>query len=375
MKKSLNVQSEHDCKQACTHARVTFAFSCSSLSYRSFAAPGSQVLPNCLLSDSEQRGLLLGADYIHEEGHWLFAWNSEDQHCRIETNNLRVPPYGDQYPSKWDHPNMWQYFTVSGRPCRRGTTCSLHRDAGFWSCELEDGDVDSWDYCCRPDHHCGYSEDYQYPWCYVGNSNPEQWRPCNDHYFPTRPSHDNNHGFKYEEPQYWPVAYLHKESPPNVTFDPLIPPTDNFLDGHRSNYAKKMNYFRANEQKKNSQKRPTENISLDITHNNNPNDISILIRGTTSIANSKTVPSIKETTQMMDIVEDNIDLTGVTFEMTDSTNSSKPMKQLSEIYTTTKLHPRFVETETHSTVTKSPGRVSKTWHWKAKDATANVQSN
>lgn len=168
---------------------------------------------------------------------------------------------------------------------------------------------------------------------------------------------------------------MHKESPPNVTFDPLIPPTDNFLDGHRSNYAKKMNYFRANEQKKNSQKRPTENISLDITHNNNPNDISILIRGTTSIANSKTVPSIKETTQMMDIVEDNIDLTGVTFEMTDSTNSSKPMKQLSEIYTTTKLHPRFVETETHSTVTKSPGRVSKTWHWKAKDATANVQSN
>lgn len=74
-------------------------------------------------------------------------------------------------------------YTVNGWPCKRGTTCQENRIAGFWSCELEGGEVGSWDYCCRPDHRCGYSQGYSYPWCYVGPSR-DQWRKCSDRYYP-----------------------------------------------------------------------------------------------------------------------------------------------------------------------------------------------
>lgn len=57
---------------------------------------------------------------------------------------------------------VWTSFSVTGRPCKWGTRCSLWKEAGVYSCATEDGD---WDYCCRPDHHCGYSEGYSYPWC------------------------------------------------------------------------------------------------------------------------------------------------------------------------------------------------------------------
>lgn len=56
------------------------------------------------------------------------------------------------------------YITVSGRPCRAGTKCEKNRIAGFYSCELEGGEVGSWDFCCRDDHPCGYSRDFEYPW-------------------------------------------------------------------------------------------------------------------------------------------------------------------------------------------------------------------
>lgn len=72
---------------------------------------------------------------------------------------------------------------MSGWPCRRGTGCIQNKVAGFWFCELEGGDENSWDYCCRPDHHCGHSQGFRYSWCYVG---PErtQWRKCSDKYYP-----------------------------------------------------------------------------------------------------------------------------------------------------------------------------------------------
>ncbi|CAG4958039.1 unnamed protein product [Parnassius apollo] len=77
----------------------------------------------------------------------------------------------------------WRHYTVSGYPCRRGTTCAQNHVAGHWACELEGGEIGSWDYCCAPEHRCGYSEGFQKPWCYVGPSH-EQWRPCSEKYYP-----------------------------------------------------------------------------------------------------------------------------------------------------------------------------------------------
>lgn len=37
--------------------------------------------------------------------------------------------------------DAWQRFTVRGWPCRRGTQCALNKEAGFWSCEVEGGDL------------------------------------------------------------------------------------------------------------------------------------------------------------------------------------------------------------------------------------------
>ena len=68
-------------------------------------------------------------------------------------------------------------YTVNGDRCLRGG-CRLNVDVKYWFCEVEGGA--GWDYCCRPEHRCGYSEGYQYPWCFVGEAGYDQWRPCDE---------------------------------------------------------------------------------------------------------------------------------------------------------------------------------------------------
>ncbi|CAB3241722.1 unnamed protein product [Arctia plantaginis] len=77
----------------------------------------------------------------------------------------------------------WRHYTVSGFPCRDGTTCAQNHIAGHWACEPEGGEIGSWDYCCAPTHRCGYSEGFHKPWCYVGPAD-DQWRPCSEKYYP-----------------------------------------------------------------------------------------------------------------------------------------------------------------------------------------------
>lgn len=55
----------------------------------------------------------------------------------------------------------WMRFTVNGQPCRSGSYCTQNTNIDIWSCPVDQGD---WDYCCRPDHKCGYSEGVNYPW-------------------------------------------------------------------------------------------------------------------------------------------------------------------------------------------------------------------
>ncbi|XP_047344539.1 uncharacterized protein LOC124947018 [Vespa velutina] len=145
----------------------------------------------------------------------------------------------DTFPPSPDFATF-QHYTVNGYPCKRDTKCERNDVAGFWSCETEGGEVGSWDYCCEPNHHCGYSQGFHYPWCYVGLSD-DQWRPCSEKYYPYLPSprpiqqdvyHNHHHHHHYGDyngddhgdrndinyySRHWPVTYLHREPPPNCT--------------------------------------------------------------------------------------------------------------------------------------------------------------
>ncbi|XP_063391231.1 uncharacterized protein LOC134676779 [Cydia fagiglandana] len=97
-----------------------------------------------------------------------------------------VRPIERPYPGEKEEGPIavsWSKYTVSGFPCRAGTTCAQNHVAGHWACEPEGGEVGSWDYCCAPSHRCGYSEGFSKPWCYVGPEN-DQWRPCSEKYYP-----------------------------------------------------------------------------------------------------------------------------------------------------------------------------------------------
>ncbi|XP_011056009.1 PREDICTED: uncharacterized protein LOC105147010 [Acromyrmex echinatior] len=136
--------------------------------------------------------------------------------------------FGSLYP---DESSTFRYYTVNGYPCKRGTKCEKNKLAGFWACETEGGGFDSWDYCCAPTHHCGFSQGYHYPWCYVGLSE-DQWRPCSEKYYPYLPSPRPFRPMigsedRYDRPnrpydpnyygRHWPITYLHREPPPNCT--------------------------------------------------------------------------------------------------------------------------------------------------------------
>ena len=50
--------------------------------------------------------------------------------------------------------------TVNGERCLRA--CRQNREAGFYYCQVDE--AGSWDFCCRPDHFCGYSRGLAVPW-------------------------------------------------------------------------------------------------------------------------------------------------------------------------------------------------------------------
>ncbi|XP_050305969.1 uncharacterized protein LOC126743078 [Anthonomus grandis grandis] len=272
--KSLYVPTELDCKVECSKARQGNAFRCMTFS---FVTDGPKIGHNCYLSDIMQRDLLPNVDYVDDPTSWLFTWDNHNPECV----NLAYKHLHDGVSSKGfendarDYVNaldVWRVYSVKGWPCKRGTLCKENRVTGFWYCELEGGEHDAWDYCCSPDHHCGFSNGYPYSWCYVGPSRT-QWRKCNDQYYPyihnvldrfdtdKRPWHTSGyipppphtHGYRpdrpsaplrpegpkpsldeYEQqfdseflsppkpggfgqPRRWPVSYLHKEMPPNNT--------------------------------------------------------------------------------------------------------------------------------------------------------------
>ncbi|XP_063918862.1 uncharacterized protein LOC135134174 isoform X1 [Zophobas morio] len=183
-KKALQVATEEECKAECSKLRENTLFQCVSLSYNTRSPKWE---PNCKLSDILQRDLLPNVDYVPDPDSWLFAWDIYNPECRAVANepvHNHIGRPDDRYDNDiYNAIGTWRVYSVSGWPCRRGTLCKENRVAGFWYCELEGGDANTWDYCCRPDHQCGFSDGFPYQWCYVGPGRT-QWRKCSDRYYP-----------------------------------------------------------------------------------------------------------------------------------------------------------------------------------------------
>uniref|UniRef100_A0A6P7GI62 Uncharacterized protein LOC114338448 n=1 Tax=Diabrotica virgifera virgifera TaxID=50390 RepID=A0A6P7GI62_DIAVI len=308
IKKSLHVSSELECKEECTRARLKSLFQCMSFS---FWSKGSRNVPNCYLSDIYQRDLLAKLDYVYDPNALLFAWDNYNPDCvllandPVHTNHISGggPIDRDYFSHALD---TWRVYSVNGWPCKRGALCKENVRTGFWFCEIEGGEHGAWDYCCRPDHQCGASNGYPYLWCYVGPDRT-QWRRCNDRYYPyihntdrivdgkylppgqsrpwrpplfrpdrlpsqnplppPKPSLDQYEMIFDEEfleppkpgglgqPRHWPVSYLHKEMPPNVTDSRLMRMTadtkysaiQNLIDVIKNNDLKSVQYHISNQ--------------------------------------------------------------------------------------------------------------------------------
>ncbi|XP_055917150.1 uncharacterized protein LOC129949610 isoform X2 [Eupeodes corollae] len=247
IKKIISVASEVECKKECIRYRENTSFKCYSFSF------GSQATTfNCEMSDLDQTELKLNIHYTHtpDRDYWLFAWNPFDWTCRDKVNTIggtRVN--NDRRMDIFREPGdvAWRHYTVSGKPCRVSSPCEKNLVTGFYSCEIETGEIGSWDYCCKADHPCGYSQGFDYPWCFVGDE-PDQWRKCSDRYYPGNkttsiihthsgitlsPHKDkkkSNTSFQrpprpgglqslsdFTAARLWPVTYLYSEGPPNAT--------------------------------------------------------------------------------------------------------------------------------------------------------------
>ncbi|KAF5304702.1 hypothetical protein FQA39_LY09479 [Lamprigera yunnana] len=309
IKKSVLVDNEIECKAECTKEREKGAFQCMSFSFRLSPVKGT---PNCDLSDILQRDLLSNVDFVADPDAWLFSWDLRNPNC-VSVIVIGNTIFGgetiidDKYKENGvipEHPvrpqDTWKVYSVSGYPCKRGSFCRENTVAGFWYCELEGREDHSWDYCCSPSHHCGYSEGFPYQWCYVGPKKT-QWRKCNDKYYPYTtsladrydypqgnhylPETSSNHvpdyevvskpGYKPDKPppennfldppkpggfgqsRHWPISYLHKELPQNnslpdveFSFDLSKAPKSRNVDSKSEAIGNLIETIKSNELKK-----------------------------------------------------------------------------------------------------------------------------
>ncbi|XP_055593416.1 uncharacterized protein LOC129744747 isoform X2 [Uranotaenia lowii] len=260
IKKVISVNTELDCKNECARLRESSPFKCMSFSFGSQASTY-----NCEMSDLDQSELKLGVHYAHtnDRDFWLFAWNPFDYTCRDKIITISSGSSNGGNRNRMNHDRRmdvfrepgdgsWRQYTVSGKACRPESKCERNKVTGFYSCEIEGGEIGSWDYCCKPEHPCGYSQGFEYPWCFVGDA-PDQWRKCSDKYFPPKPHHQqqqhyqqhpnglangsrhqdkNKKGEIYQPPpkpgglrhldevtapaETWPVTFFYEKGPPGI---------------------------------------------------------------------------------------------------------------------------------------------------------------
>ncbi|KAK0097427.1 hypothetical protein PV326_001890 [Microctonus aethiopoides] len=280
------VTSEADCRRKCSGLRQKSMAPCMSFNYR---VVDDNLGDNCYLSDISMRDLRPGLDFTHDQDYVLYVWRETEPKCSLIFINdyfenrqpnfnplnyqfdhghasINGKPYNkpenpyyyeisvpepnkpglsssdqnfngngnNDYDERYFFSNIpnefsvFKRFTVNGQACKRGTRCEKNLLVGYWSCEPEGAAPGDWDYCCEPNHHCGFSQGYNYQWCYVGSS-IDQWRPCSDKYYPyeinprpntpaiSQPSYPRDDNDANHHSRHWPITFLHGEAPPNGT--------------------------------------------------------------------------------------------------------------------------------------------------------------
>jgi len=228
---TVSTRDEEDCARECDYYRGKGQYQCSAFAFRRDSGRISS--GNCVLSDSYGRNIDVDMEYVRD--YVVYEFSGEGRNCRSNDGG------GGQ------DEGLAGEFTVNGQRCLRGG-CRLNPDVNYWYCEIEEDR--GWDYCCRPEHRCGYSEGFSYPWCFVGEAGYDQWRPCDSE---RARIGDRQSGYdSYGRPLY---AYLHEDKPPQqvgpssrentpaATDVPLVPfNSDNIpfmsINEHRIDYGR-----------------------------------------------------------------------------------------------------------------------------------------
>jgi len=131
-----SARDEEECARECDYYRGSGQYQCNAFSYRRNYGSNTD---NCVLSDSYGRDI--DVDLTYERDYDVYEFSGRGPHCR---NDNDIDSAGE--------------YTVNGQRCLRGG-CRLNPDVNYWYCEVAEDR--GWDYCCRPEHRCGYSEGFR----------------------------------------------------------------------------------------------------------------------------------------------------------------------------------------------------------------------
>ena len=132
---SKRVLDAEDCARECDFSRGSSSFQCNAFA---FSVSVGRYQDNCVLSDSYGRNI--DVDLQFERDFDVYEYSGEGGRCRAGAGGAGGA------------------VTVNGARCLRGG-CRLNPDVNYWYCETDE--ALGWDYCCRPEHRCGYSEGFQ----------------------------------------------------------------------------------------------------------------------------------------------------------------------------------------------------------------------
>ena len=151
-------RDEEECARECDYYRGQGQYQCNAFSYRRDVGSYSD---NCLLSDSYGRNIDVDLEYVRDYS--VYEFSGQGRNCRNNDGDNGEPKTDTLSFMVVMHNlvadvGMAGEYTVNGQRCLRGG-CRLNPDVNYWYCEIEEDR--GWDYCCRPEHRCGYSEGFR----------------------------------------------------------------------------------------------------------------------------------------------------------------------------------------------------------------------
>ena len=132
-----SVRDAEECARECDYYRTAGRYQCHA-----FSVLNSLGRDNCVLTDSYGRDF--DSDLVYDRDYSVYEFSGENsQSCRSLSDD-GLTQAGE--------------YTVTGQRCLYGG-CKLNPDVQYWYCQTEEDGT--WDYCCRPQERCGYSQTYK----------------------------------------------------------------------------------------------------------------------------------------------------------------------------------------------------------------------